>query len=106
MRAVRDLLADCLVTLPTLLERQADASLHFWFSKFDGLRPTLFPRLAQAYAAWCGGDGGQALWDALAGGAAHWQQVCEQVLALHQAHGAAARVPVRELLESPECVLR
>lgn len=105
VRAVRDLLADCWVTLPTLLERQADASLHFWFSSFEGLRASLFPRLNQAYAAWCAGDGGKALWDALALGTPHWQQVCQQVLALHQAHGEAARERIMERLESPTCVL-
>jgi hypothetical protein len=105
VRAVRDLLADCWVNLPTLLERQADASLHFWFSNFEGLRAILFPRLKQAYAAWCAGDGGHALDEAIAVGAPHWQQVCEQVLALHQAHGAGAQVHIRELLESPVCVL-
>lgn len=100
LRAVRDLLADCLVTLPTLLERQADASLHFWFANFDGLRAQLFPRLEQAYAAWCAGDDGAALRDALTEGTPHWQQVCEQVLALHQAQGVAAQEPVRALLEA------
>lgn len=105
LRAVRDLLADSLVTLPTLLERQADASLHFWFSNFEGLRARFFPRLARAYAAWCGGDGGTALWEALAQGTPHWQQVCEQVLALHQAHGAAAQPQIKQVLESPASVL-
>ena len=36
-RAVRDLLADLEVTLPTLLDRGADATLHAWFANFDGL---------------------------------------------------------------------
>ncbi|MFA4970058.1 MAG: Sfum_1244 family protein [Sulfuritalea sp.] len=49
-RAVRDNLADCLVTLPSLLQRGTDDSLHFWFSTFDGLRRELFPRLVAAYA--------------------------------------------------------
>lgn len=105
LRAVRDLLADSLVTLPTLLERQADASLHFWFANFEGLRAGLFPRLSQAYAAWCCGDGGQALWEALADGAPHWRRVCEQVLALHHDHGEAARQYIKEALESPASVL-
>ena len=48
-RAVRDNLADCLVTLPAILEQDDDASLHFWFANFDGLRRGLFPRLAAAY---------------------------------------------------------
>jgi len=47
-RAVRDLLADCLVTLPALLERNATASLDFWFSNFDGMRRALDPQLAEA----------------------------------------------------------
>lgn len=50
-RAVRDNLADCLVTLPGLLQRGAEDSLHFWFSIFDGLRREMFPRLVAAYAA-------------------------------------------------------
>jgi hypothetical protein len=104
-RAVRDLLADCLVTLPTLLQRQADASLHFWFSNFEGLRAALAPHLKQAYAAWCSGDGGAALQEAIARGQTHWQRVCEQVLALHQAHGPAAQPQIRQLLESPDIVL-
>jgi len=99
--AVRDLLADSLVTLPALLERQADASLHFWFANFEGLRAGLFPQLARAYAAWCGGDGGAALWEALARGTPHWQQLCAQLLALHEAHGEAAQPNILQLLESP-----
>ena len=50
-RAVKDNLADCLVTLPGLLQRGAGDSLHFWFSTFDGMRRELFPRLIAAYAA-------------------------------------------------------
>lgn len=105
LRAVRDLLADCLVTLPTLLERQADASLHFWFANFEGLRAVLFPRLQQAYAAWCGGDGGQALWAALGEGAPHWQQLGQQLIGLHQTHGEAAQPFIKDALASPACVL-
>jgi len=48
VRAVRDLLADCLVTLPVLLERRATASLHFWFSNFDGVRRALAPQFLDA----------------------------------------------------------
>lgn len=55
-RAVRDNLADCLVTLPTLLQRDSNDSLHFWFSTFDGLRRELFPRLIEAYGKVGDGD--------------------------------------------------
>ncbi|MCX7897659.1 MAG: hypothetical protein N2441_07285 [Rhodocyclaceae bacterium] len=45
LRAVRDNLADCLVTLPTLIEREALASLWLWLANFDGMRRALFPAL-------------------------------------------------------------
>jgi hypothetical protein len=51
VRAVRDLFADCAVTLPRLAERRADASLLFWLGNFDGLRRALAPGLAAAFAA-------------------------------------------------------
>lgn len=101
VRAVRDLLADCLVTLPTLLQREDHAALHFWFANFEGLRAELAPGLERAYAAYGAGDGAQALASACSLGAAHWQSVCEQLLALHRLHGAAAQPYIRTLLELP-----
>ncbi len=85
VRALRDHLADCLVTLPALLERDAAPSLHFWFANLHGIRQALFPRLAAAYAQWRDGDGGRALRTAIEAGVPHWQRACAQVLALHAA---------------------
>jgi hypothetical protein len=48
-RAVRDLLADCLSTLPALLERGNAPALHFHFATFDALRRQLFPQALEAY---------------------------------------------------------
>jgi hypothetical protein len=50
---VRDNLADCLSTLPQLIERDAACSIHFYFANFGGMRATLFPLLAGAYRSWC-----------------------------------------------------
>ncbi len=85
VRALRDHLADCLVTLPVLLERDAAASLHFWFSNLHGTRQTLFPLLADAYVRWRDGDGGRALRVAIDAGAPHWHRVATRVLELHAA---------------------
>jgi hypothetical protein len=79
-RAVRDHLADCLVTLPALIERDAPAPIHFWFANLDGLRRELFPRAIGAYDAWHRGDRGRALRSAVAAGVEHWQRVCADVL--------------------------
>ncbi len=49
VRAVRDLLADCLSTLPGLLGRADPAALHFYFATFDAPRRQLFPEAVAAY---------------------------------------------------------
>jgi uncharacterized protein DUF6866 len=80
-RAVRDNLADCLSTLPALLERDAQASLHFWFSQLDGMRRELFPALAAAYPAWRDSGCSAALAATVRAGAAHWERVAVDIMA-------------------------
>ena len=95
-RAVRDNLADCLVTLPGLLNRNATDSLHFWFSTFDGLRRELFPSLVEAYVQGKVGAGGTAISAAVAAGAAHFADLARRLLDMDEAaveahsHEAAA----------------
>jgi hypothetical protein len=105
VRAARDHLADCLVTLPALLQRRSDASLHFWFANLEGVRALLFPGLWPAYAAWSAGDRGAALSEAVAAGAAHWAAVCDDLLALHRTRGAEAPSLIDDRVQSPRWVL-
>ena len=51
-RAVRDLLADSLVTLPTLLDQKNNPSLHLYFANLSGMRKHLAPGLESAYRQW------------------------------------------------------
>ncbi len=83
-RAVRDNLADCLSTLPALIERSAGPSIHFYFANLDGLRRSLFPRLASAYAAWrrTGDDADLRL--AFRDGQTHWREAALRLLATWQ----------------------
>jgi hypothetical protein len=92
-RAVRDNLADCLVTLPGLIERQAWASLALWFSNFDGMRRELFPSLVVAYSRKVGADmtvvaADNGLVLSLRGlidaGRVHWLKVAQQLLLLDE----------------------
>jgi len=53
-RALRDLLADCATTLPALLERDARASIHFWFANLEGVRGLLGAGLRATYSDWRG----------------------------------------------------
>jgi hypothetical protein len=101
VRAARDHLADCTTTLPTLLERDARASLHFWVAGLDGMRRELFPSIAAAYEAWREGDRGAALSETITRGARHWRDVCAQVLALHERRGGEAEGAIEALVSDP-----
>lgn len=79
-RAVRDHLADCLSTLPALLDRDARASMHFYFSQLDGMRRELFPSLAAAYGRWRSGAAGP-LRETIDAGVAHWERAARELLA-------------------------
>jgi hypothetical protein len=89
-RAVRDHLADCLVTLPALVERAAWPSLHFWCANLDGMRRELCPTLVAAGEDWAATQDPAPLLAAAAAGARHWRELALRLLELHRVHGAAA----------------
>jgi hypothetical protein len=89
-RAVRDHWADCLVTLPTLIERGANAAMHFWFANLDGYRLEIFPALKSAYGAWRERGDAAPLQEAVERGRDHWQMQAEGLLALWRCDGPAA----------------
>jgi hypothetical protein len=97
-RAVRDHLADCLVTLPALIERNASASLHFWFANLEGLRRELFPRLARAYDDWRATGDLATLAAAVEAGRGHWQEVALDLLDLHRHRAPGRLAPDRPAL--------
>ncbi|MEW6513122.1 MAG: Sfum_1244 family protein [Pseudomonadota bacterium] len=84
MRAVRDNLADCLVTLPALIERQAWPSLWFWVANFDGMRRELWPAMA-AFDFTKVGAGRTALQEIIQRGTAHWEAVARRLLSSDEA---------------------
>ena len=88
-RAVRDNLADCLSTLPRLIEREAACSIHFHFANFEGVRATLFPVLDQAYRSWRESGNLDDLRNAAQAGCEHWHRAALRLLRLHQSDPAA-----------------
>ena len=82
-RAIRDNLADCLSTLPELLDAGDEAALHFYFANFNGLRRELFPELRQAYQSWLDGGSFSALRAQLRYGQAHWHALAGEILSNH-----------------------
>jgi hypothetical protein len=101
VRAARDHLADCLVTLPALLGRGAPAPIHSWFAGLDGMRREIFPRAVEAYASWRRGDGARALTTAIAAGAAHWQGVCSRTLAVFEQDAGEGEVTIEAMSADP-----
>jgi len=97
VRAVRDHLADCLVTLPTLVEREAFGSLHFYLANLSGLRRALFPALAEAYEAWLADRKLGRLSDLARQGEAHWLGVAQQLMDACRKDPAAGEAALREL---------
>ena len=83
-RAVRDNLADCLVTLPALIESKAWPQLYFWFANLDGMREALFPAIANFDLEKVGASGTAQLLKVVRRGAVHWEQVARQLLTLDE----------------------
>jgi hypothetical protein len=100
-RAVRDNLADCLSTLPRLVERNAACSIHFYFANFDGLRANLFPLLDQAYRRWRESGNPEPLREAAQAGSAHWHEAALSLLRAHQADPASAEEAIAAWMEDP-----
>jgi len=99
VRAVRDILADCLSTLPGLLAAQNVASLHFYFANFGGMRRHLFPEAIAAYQRWVA-EQNPAVLHALADeGRRRWLTVARAMLDLHRTKGADAAPAIENLLE-------
>ena len=86
-RAMRDHLADCLSTLPSLIEKEAWCSLHFYFSNLNGMRRALFPLASQAYRKWVSTGELKPLLDAADKGKEHWLNECRQLLDVFAGQG-------------------
>jgi hypothetical protein len=81
-RAVRDLLADCLSTLPGLLEQGNRAALDIYFASFDAPRRRLFPQALAAYEDYLRCGSPDSLWQTVREGKERWLECARALLAL------------------------
>jgi hypothetical protein len=88
-RAVRDLYADCLSTLPGLIERAEPAAIHFYFSNLVGMRRKLFPELPAAYRRWLETGDLTQLREAAHVGLERWGETAQMLLRLYRERGEA-----------------
>jgi len=104
-RAVRDNLADCLSTLPRLVERDASCSIHFYFANFEGMCASLFPLLDGAYRRWRDSGDLEPLREAVLAGSAHWQEAALRLLRVHQSDPAVAEKTIAAWIEDPTALV-
>ena len=91
LRAVRDNLADCLVTLPALLQTAQPAALHFYMGNMSNMRKALFPALVSAYDAWTVSGNTRGMQAIAARAATHWQALALGLLDTFRRHGPDCR---------------
>lgn len=104
-RSVRDNLADCLSTLPVLIENEAWCSLHYYMAEFDGLRQVLFPSLTEAYKTWRDSGRPDVLLKAVSMGQDHWLKQAEMLMQYRRDDPDAAQARIQALLKPNPCPL-
>ncbi|NOQ88704.1 MAG: hypothetical protein GQ550_07245 [Gammaproteobacteria bacterium] len=97
-RAVRDHYADTLHTLPTLIENNNQASIHFYFANLTNMRKHIFPSLMKAYEQWCESKNVNVIEQIVASSLDHWQNIAEQMLALHQQDAEQCSIKIETLI--------
>jgi len=99
VRAVRDILADCLSTLPGLLAAENHAAIHFYFANYGGMRKYLFPEAVEAYRRYVDEQNLEPLHTLAENGKIRWRNTANQISQLHKEQGEAASAAIEKLLE-------
>lgn len=98
-RAIRDNLADCMVTIPSLTKNSETASFHFFIGNLSAMRQKIFPELKAAYDHWLQTGEVSLIQDAASRGEVKWKTVARSMLDLHAEYGSDSAQPIREMLE-------
>ena len=92
LRAIKDLLADAISTLPVLVEDNNAASIHFYAANLTAMRKDLCPSFIESYQQWLADQNFEILQHWLTKSARHWQKTLETVLVLHQENKSSAAI--------------
>jgi len=99
-RAVRDNIADCLSTLPNLIENNKAAAIHFYFANISSMRKMIFPSLMDAYTHWLENQHTEKLKALLDRASEHWVDIARQMIRLHQQQGENSHSHIETLIKS------
>ncbi len=96
-RAVRDHLADCLVTLPALAEQGIEASIHFYLGNLTHMRKHLFPAMDKTYGQWLKSRRVNGFHELAGRGRHHWQQLALRLRGMGSAEAIQKLVEANRL---------
>jgi hypothetical protein len=99
-RAVRDHLADAISTLPALLEKRQDASIHFYMANLTSMRKHIFPALVDAYNEWLENNNIDKLESLVDQSKNHWQSIASEMLALFKEYEENSHEHIEQLVNS------
>ena len=99
-RAVRDHLADALSTLPVLLDKKQDASIHFYMANLTSMRKYIFPALVEAYNDWLESNDTSRLIELVAHSRGHWKNTATEMLALFNQYGENSHERIEQFVEN------
>ena len=98
-RSVRDHLADCLQTLPFLIDRENSAALHFYFANLTHMRKQLFPSALHAYQQWSETGNLQPLSELTKKATQHWEKTVCAILDINRQNKQNSAAEIVSLVE-------
>lgn len=98
LRAVKDLFADSISTLPTLMENRNEASIHFYAGNISAMRKELCPSFMANYEQWLKTYNYDTFNNWIIKNSTHWQLLIEQVLALYKDRSSLTEI--EQLIEA------
>lgn len=96
-RGVRDHLADCVYTLPKLIQEGRAASIHFYMGNLNNMRKAIFPGLYGAYEEWLDNEDWGFLEAMADAGREHWGAQATRMMEIFNRFGSRAAERMRGL---------
>jgi hypothetical protein len=100
LRSIRDNLADCIMTIPDIIENLEPARLHFYIANIGNMRKALFPALREAYDCWLEDNSTAHLQQVADKGKDHWLSVAKTLQDMFQKEGKIKKQAFQEFIES------
>ena len=100
LRSIRDNLADCIMTIPSIIENLEPARLHFYIANMGNMRKVLFPALREAYDSWLIENSTKQFESLAQAGQDHWLSVAKTLQDMFQKEGKIDRDKFQHFIES------